>query len=119
MDDSETTTSADEPHAGHLFDALSNARRRVVWALAALGVPADVDTLAGLIVSFESADATASTNRKRRRSVRNILRNRHLETLADAGIITRADQIEPGPTFQTALHTLAVAAAAHSAVTHD
>ena len=79
----------------------------MIWILAAVDGPVDVDTLAGFIVAIEASDTSAAAQRDSRRSVRNNLRNRHLEQLNNANIINWAGNVSPGPQFPLALQTLA------------
>lgn len=96
------------PQQAVVLDLLSNTRRRhVIWVLAAVGTPIEVDTLAGFVVSTEASDTAATAQWDYKRSVRNNLRNRHLEQLRDAGIINWTDAVSPGPQFPLALQTLA------------
>ena len=96
------------PPQAVVLDQLSNARRRhVIWILATVSEPLDVDTLAAFVVSTEAADISATVQWDYRRSVRNNLRNRHLEQLRDAKIVNWTDTVSPGPRFPLALQTLA------------
>lgn len=107
------------PRQATVLTLVSNARRRrVIWTLAALDAPVDVETLTGFVVSLEAADTAAATQWQDRRSVRHNLKQRHLVQLSEAGIITWTDTVQPGPHFPIALRTLAASGTAPS-VTHD
>ena len=92
-----------------LLTLLSNPRRRyVIWTLAAVDAPVDVETLTGFVVALEAGDPSATTQWDTRRSVRNNLKQRHLRQLADAGVIRWSETVRPGAHFTRALQTLAV-----------
>ena len=100
---------SDTATQGELLRLLNNRRRRhVIWTLAAVDTPVDVETLTGFVVSLAAADTTAATRWDDRRSVRNNLKQRHLAQLADAGIIRWTTTVRPGPQFVRAIQTLAV-----------